>query len=86
MNTPLPDYSEYEQTYYQLLRDAFEASEAVDKFDLHSEDPTSVKEWNILVANQGRAQGLLVQYAKDNFLPLSFQLGVSMANKLKSEA
>ena len=72
-------------TYYALLREAFTTSEAVDNFDLHSEDHESVKRWKELVMASGYAQGLLVQYASDHHFNLSLQLGMSVAETISGK-
>jgi hypothetical protein len=40
------------QTFVQLLYEACHTSEAVDNFDLRSENPASVEKWNVLLDEQ----------------------------------
>jgi hypothetical protein len=43
------------QTFVSALYEAHDASESVDRFDLHSEVESSVHEWDRLLAEQKRA-------------------------------
>lgn len=52
--------------YFELLYEAHAASEAVDMFDLHSDDPVSVKEWERLCSESADAQCELVAYCERN--------------------
>lgn len=51
-----------EDGYYYLLREAFDTSEEVDMYDLHSEDPASLCLWEQLVREEHRARTALVHY------------------------
>lgn len=69
--------------YYRLLRNAFNASEAVDNFDLRSENFESRRQWQALVIESSRAQMEFVVYIKDNQAEISFQLGSAMTDDIK---
>ena len=56
---PLPDY-------HHLLLDAAAASEAVDRFDLHSDDPESAATFGVLKAQALAATVALLDYCKAN--------------------
>ncbi len=43
------------QTFIRALYEAYDASRAVDYFDLRSEDDTSVRKWNHLLESQREA-------------------------------
>ena len=53
-------------TYNEMLREAFHASEAVDAFDLHSDDPVSIEKWRDLVQAQYAANCSLTKFCEDN--------------------
>ncbi len=40
------------QLFIRVLYEAYGASQAVDYFDLRSEDPASVKKWDLLLESQ----------------------------------
>jgi hypothetical protein len=48
--------------FTRLLYAAHAASEAVDRFDLHSEQPASVAVWNQLLADEHAASAALVRH------------------------
>jgi hypothetical protein len=52
--------------YYYLLREAQEASQAVEDFDLHDDNPEELIEWNELLKVQNEANVTLTHYVKDN--------------------
>lgn len=53
-------------TYHELLRDAFEASQAVDAFDLRSDDAASVETWKGLIEKQYSEACALTKFCEDN--------------------
>lgn len=73
------------QEYYRLLRNAFSASEAVDNFDLRSENFESRRQWRSLVIESSRAQMELVVFIKDHQAEISFQLGSAMTDDTNFE-
>jgi hypothetical protein len=52
--------------YYGLLREAFQTQDAVDMFDLRSEDPVSAAEFLRLVKESDAAQLALIEFIKSN--------------------
>lgn len=50
---------------WRLIREAQEASEEVDDFDLDREDPESAAEWKVLLARQDGALASLVAYIQE---------------------
>jgi hypothetical protein len=48
--------------YYERLREAFDAMDAVDMFDLYSENPDSVAKWEELLRDSATAQLKLIVY------------------------
>ena len=52
--------------FYELLQEAHSASDAVDAFDLHSEDAASVIAFSKLVEEQAAAVNALVDYVSAN--------------------
>ena len=57
--------------YEQLLREAHESSEQVDHFDLHSEDPKSVKHFKRLRAEDRRQRGRLITHILHHYRALT---------------
>jgi hypothetical protein len=56
----MPDWIKDRPAYYALLLDAADASNAVDNFDLHSEDPASIEAWEKLQLRDVEAQTALM--------------------------
>lgn len=54
------------QTYYELLKEAHNASEQVDNFDLISENPIKKYEFEQLEQKQNIAQFVLIKHIRDN--------------------
>lgn len=54
------------QTFNHLLYEARAAAEEVDRFDLHSEDPTSVKAWEQLLQAQRDAYKALIAHVLEH--------------------
>ena len=52
--------------YYELLREALNASNAADHFDLHSEDPVSVATHKVLTDASDEAQRVLCYHVRKN--------------------
>ena len=50
--------------FWRLVREAYHAGEAVDAFDLRSEDATSVSTFGKLVYHQAIAVGALISYVR----------------------
>ena len=48
--------------YAFLMREAFESSQDVDDFDLHSEDPESMAKWRVLLEVRAKADKAFVDY------------------------
>ena len=63
--------------YYFLLRQAFEASEAADRYDLRSDLPESVAVWEELKARDLAAQQELVAYLNMHGTTIATALGVT---------
>lgn len=57
--------------YFSLLLDAFQASDAMDGFDLKSDDAQSVAAWRALVKECNAANAALVSFVLDNATELS---------------
>lgn len=55
-------HSRFNHPYALLLRSAYEATKAVDLFDLHSENPASVVRWNELLEAQRQANEALADH------------------------
>lgn len=74
------DFARYKKLiprYYDLLGEAQAASDAVDMFDLHSEDPQSVKAYKELYFESIQHQMHLINFVRDNWAELSFALGLT---------
>lgn len=54
------------QTFNHLLYEARSAAEEVDRFDLHSEDPNSVKTWDQLLQEQRDAYKALIAHVLEH--------------------
>jgi len=65
--------------FYRLVREAHDASEAVDQYDLHSESEESMKVWAELLVEQARASIDLVEFIEKNGDELAYQLGQAAA-------
>lgn len=52
--------------YYRLLREAQQASDEVDNFDLRSKDPESVKAFALLEEASDKAQAALSLHVREN--------------------
>lgn len=59
-------YSNKLPRFFELLREAQEAANAVDSFDLYSEKEESRKEWNKLLEEQKTTVENLVKYIRAN--------------------
>jgi hypothetical protein len=60
--------------FWERLRDAHEASEDVDNFDLRSEDPASVAEYEVLVKARRDMVANLIQYVQGHANDLMLRL------------
>ena len=49
-----------------MLREAVEASNAVDNYDLRSENPANVQKWNALLSTQQQAMLSVVKFVEEN--------------------
>lgn len=65
----------YLPEFYHLLMEAQDAVADVDDFDLRSEDPESMKEWNELLATQRIMSLALVDYCAQNRQDIMFGIG-----------
>lgn len=52
--------------FYELLREAQNASDEEDNFDLDSKNPESKKKWNELLKAQQEANEKLIMYIRAN--------------------
>lgn len=52
--------------YYGLLYEAYAASEALDRFDLKSDDPASSRRWVTLLKVHAKAQAALIEHVVKN--------------------
>jgi hypothetical protein len=52
--------------FHELLREAFEADQAEDLFDVHSEDKESAAEWARLKAEAAKQKSKLITFIKEN--------------------
>jgi hypothetical protein len=66
-----PNYQEF----VRLLYSAYHASEAVDYFDLRSEDPASRATWTVLREEQRKEFLTLVEHLRDHAAEITAYLG-----------
>lgn len=52
------------QEYVRLLYEACHAHEAVDNFDVHSDDPESVQKWKVLLDEINASDGALIAHVQ----------------------
>ncbi|WP_424140842.1 hypothetical protein [Roseomonas chloroacetimidivorans] len=67
---PLPEF-------FLLLREAFEATEDTDQFDLDSHDPSSVAVFTELQADQAETTAMLIRYVQEHGEEILAALGKS---------
>lgn len=60
--------------YHYYLREAFAASDAVDDFDLNSEDAASLRQWGLLRAESLQSSLKLIDFIAANIDTLKIQL------------
>lgn len=62
--------------YFRLLREAFQATETQDNFDLDSSNPESRDEWLRICRNNSIAQMELIAFVNEHTATISFELGI----------
>jgi hypothetical protein len=65
MMTNKPQNPNY-QEFVRLLYEAYQASEEVDHFDVHSEDPVSMATWTVLLNEQHKGFVTLIEHVRDH--------------------
>ncbi len=68
--------------YFRLLREAFQATELQDNFDLVSTNPDSRDEWLRICRNSSMAQMKLINFIDEYKAMVSFQLGIFAVENL----